>query len=266
MFKDINEGHSLSVKNFYSWRITIFDYCKGIKKYKEIVNESYKWTLNCFIYNMTLNRIKSLLNLASEKIRKCENELKKSEANFMLINISIMNAAQYLRYSIESTVSQLVNNNVKILSENVDQINETWRIKSIFNVLEKNKIDWSIKNLPIINRIGEQISMDFKRKHNFSKDLIDGHFEYLSDILHDKHILHKKYKIIHANTFEEYKRKEIDIFKANINELNKIHNDIYDIMCNHSILLENGECMVIVEDFEITDAIPAKLTDCIYKY
>lgn len=42
-----------------------------------------------------------------------------------------MNAAQYLRYSIESIVYQLVNNNVEILSKNIDKIQNTLRIKSI---------------------------------------------------------------------------------------------------------------------------------------
>lgn len=266
IFRDIIEDHNSNPQNSYSWRIAIFDSCKGIKKYKKIITEVHKWSFNCHIYNMTLNRIRSLLNLANEEIKKGKNELEKLEPNSMLISISIMNAAQYLRYSIESVVSQLVNNNVNILSKNANQINETWRIKSIFKALDENKIDWSIKNLPIVHVIGEQIAMDLKRNHKFNKDWVISNFEYLSDILHDKHILHKKCKIVHAATFEEYKLKEIDLFKKDIFELNKIYEDFYEIICNHSILLENGKCFVIVENFKIDSSISAEIADNIYKY
>lgn len=88
-FENIIKGDNSNFKDFYSWKMAVFNYYKGIKKYKEIIKESYKWTINCFIYNMTLSRIRSLLNLANEEIEKGKNKLEKSEINFLLTSIYI---------------------------------------------------------------------------------------------------------------------------------------------------------------------------------
>lgn len=257
---------NLNISNTYLWKLEIFNSKKRIIDDELIISEVNKWTPNCNIYNMILGRIKTLLNLSKQEIDKANNEIKNLDINHLVVSVSIMNAAQYLRYSIESIISQLVNNNVKILSKDANQISETWRIKSIFNVLDINKIDWTIKNLPIVYSVGTQVCMNFKRKKMFNELLINEYFEYLSDILHDKHILHEKCKIIHATTIEEYKQKEIECFKNDIFNLNNIYENIYEIICDHSILLENGECSIIVKNFKIVDVIPAKFANNICKY
>lgn len=76
IFKDIIEDHNLNSQNFYSWRIAIFDSCEDIKKCKKIITEVYKWSFNCHIYNMTLNRIRLLLDLSNKEIKKVRTSLK----------------------------------------------------------------------------------------------------------------------------------------------------------------------------------------------
>lgn len=101
--------------------------------------------------------------------------------------------------------------------------------------------------------------MQLNKKHKFNVNLINNYFEYLSDILHDKHILHKKNKMINAKNFEEYKQKVLEAYKKDINKLNLIHKDIYEILSNHSLLLENGRCVVVVKNFKIETSISNKL-------
>lgn len=253
-----NDGFNLS--NTYLWKLIIFKYCEGIKLYKLIINEINRWTPNCHIYNMILGRVNTLLNLSKQEIEKVTNEIERTNVNSLMVSISIMNIAQYLRYSIESIVSQLVNNNIKILSKNTSQINKTWRIKAIFNTLNSNKIDWSIKKFPNINYLDDgEASMLLTKNEKFDPDSINEDFEYLSDMLHAKHLLHEKCKIIHAKTYEEYKEKEMDIFRNDINKLNLIHKNIYEILSNHSLFLENGECVVTVKDFKIIYVLPNSL-------
>lgn len=251
---------NLKPQNSYSWKLEIFDWCDVLKEYRLITLEVNKWTPNCAIYNMILGRISTLLNLAKQEIDKVNNKLDDLNVDSLIVSVSIMNAAQYLRYSIESIVSQLVNNNVEILSKNIDKIKNTWRIKSIFNVLNDNNIDWAIKEYSDFKYLDNgSASMPLTKKHKFNVNLINNYFEYLSDILHDKHILHKKNKMINAKNFEEYKQKVLEAYKKDINKLNLIHKDIYEILSNHSLLLENGRCVVVVKNFMIETCISNKL-------
>lgn len=199
--------------NTYSWKLMIFDYCECITLYKLITDEVYNWTPNCQIYNMAMSKVQTLLNLAKQEIDKASIKLEKPNNSSIIIpSILIMNAAQYLRFSIEAIICQLVNNNIYTLNNDAKKISKTWRIKSIFKVLEDNKIDWSIKNKPIIKYSDKNlVFMNLTKNNKFNPELIIQHFDYLSDILHDKHLLHEKCRIIVTATFEEYKQKELDL-------------------------------------------------------